>query len=408
MNSDRTILHIDLNNFYASVECLYQPELKAVPMAVCGDQEERHGIVLAKNNLAKALGIKTAEPIWQAKKKAPNLVTVPPNFKRYLKYSKLVRQIFVDYTDQMEAFSIDEAWLDVTGSKTLFGDGVEIAELIRQRVKGELGLTVSIGVSFNKIFAKLGSDMKKPDAVTVITRENYQDVVWSLPVRELLFVGKKTAEKLNNRAIFTIGDLAKSDVKMLKRMLGVWGQTIWCYANGYDDAPVRKLEDENLVKSVSNGTTTSRDMTTLDELKIIVYVLAESVAERLRKLGLKCSVVEITVKDNTLFSSNRQVKLENPTYVSNKIAETALALFRKNYTFAKPIRSISIAGNDLVAEDSVVQLDLFAKENKADKEKLEGLEKTIDAIRGKYGRDSINRAMLMQNDGLSTFKPKGE
>ncbi|MDF2572878.1 MAG: polymerase, partial [Sporomusa sp.] len=223
----RTILHVDLNNFYASVECLYRPELRDKPLVVCGDAEARHGIVLAKNQPAKQLGIKTGDVIWEAKLKCPGLITVPADFRKYLRFSRSARAIYADYTDQIEAFGIDECWLDVTGSLKLFGSGPVIADTIRQRFKEELGLTASIGVSYNKIFAKLGSDMKKPDATTTITEDNYRDKVWPLPVSELLYVGRSTRQKLQNRAIRTIGDLARADTKNLKLMLGVWGETLW-------------------------------------------------------------------------------------------------------------------------------------------------------------------------------------
>ncbi len=189
---ERTILHSDLNAFYASVECFCNPKIRHLPVAVGGDAEARHGIVLAKNNLAKSFGIITGETIWNAKQKCNDLVVVPANFERYLKFSRLVREIYAEYTDQMEAFGIDESWLDVTGSLYLFGSGKRIADEIRHRVYMELGLTVSIGVSFNKIFAKLGSDIKKPNATTVITRDNYRAVVWGLPASDLLYVGRST------------------------------------------------------------------------------------------------------------------------------------------------------------------------------------------------------------------------
>ena len=251
----RTILHVDLNNFYASVECLYHPELRGKPVAVAGDVAERRGIILAKNMQAKAAGVKTGEAIWQAQQKCPGLVCVPPDYKKYLRFSRLARQIYSDFTDRIESFGIDECWLDLTNSTQLFGSGAEVADTIRRRLREELGITGSVGVSFNKIFAKLGSDMKKPDATTIITPENFLDVVWPLPVEELLYVGRSTKTKLNNRAIFTIGDLARRDVKLLKLSLGVWGETLHDFANGLDQAPVALAGEESFVKSVGNSTT---------------------------------------------------------------------------------------------------------------------------------------------------------
>ena len=241
----RTILHIDMNNFYASVECLYRPEIRDLPVAVAGDPLNRHGIILAKNMLAKKLGVKTGEAIWQAKLKAPNLVTVPPDFRKYLKFSRLARQILYDYTDQIEPFGIDENWIDVTGSKLLCGDGSAIANSIRQRIKEELGITVSIGVSFNKIFAKLGSDMKKPDAVTVIPHDKFKDIIWPLPVSELLYVGKSTQRKLTSRGIMTIGDLANYPVDLLVDMLGKWGEVL----SPFDDND-KLIQQENLAHTI--------------------------------------------------------------------------------------------------------------------------------------------------------------
>ncbi|MBP1763246.1 MAG: polymerase [Firmicutes bacterium] len=260
MNLARTILHVDLNNFYASVECLYRPELRNFPVAVTGDAEARHGIILAKNQLAKLAGVTTGEAIWQARQKCPRLICLPPDFRKYLRFSRLARTIYADYTDQIEPFGIDEAWLDVTGSIQLFGTGPEIADTIRQRLRSELGITASIGASYNKIFAKLGSDMKKPDATTVITAENFRNIVWPLPAGELLYVGRSTQRKLKSRFINTIGDLAKADPRNLRLLLGVWGETLRQFANGLDTSPVRLSGEESIIKSIGNSTTTPRDL----------------------------------------------------------------------------------------------------------------------------------------------------
>lgn len=222
--TDRTILHCDMNNFYASVECLYNPALRGKPVAVGGDVEARHGIILAKNYEAKKYGVQTGEALWQAKQKCPGLTIVPPSFEKYLRFSRLAREIYGCYTDRIESFGLDECWLDLTGSERLFGGGKAVADKLRERIKFELGVTISVGVSHNKIFAKLGSDMKKPDATTVITRENYKDVVWPLPVSDLLFVGPATTRKLARYGIHTIGQLAQADGR---RMAGAAAGQKW-------------------------------------------------------------------------------------------------------------------------------------------------------------------------------------
>jgi len=401
---NRTILHVDLNNFYASVECLYKPEIRDKPVIVCGDAESRHGIVLAKNQIAKQAGIKTGEVIWEAKQKCPGLVLVPADFRKYLRFSRMARQIYSNYTDQIESFGIDEAWLDVTGSTKLFGSGQEIADTIRQRFKSEIGLTASAGVSFNKIFAKLGSDMKKPDATTVITQDNYRDRVWSLPVGELLYVGRSTRQKLNNRGIYTIGDLANRDVHRLRLLLGVWGETLWTFANGLDVAPVRLNGEESIVKSVGNSTTTVRDLVSDSDVKLIIYVLAESVAARLRKYGLKCKTVAIHVRDKDLQSFDRQGKLQVPTYVSNDIAQKAMELFAANYRWDKAIRSLGVRGADLVMATSHVRIDLFDGDNM----ESETLEKTIDGLRRRFGHYSVQRCAMLLDRELTGFNPKDD
>ena len=400
----RTILHVDLNNFYASVECLYHPELRGKPVAVSGDVENRHGIILAKNQLAKAAGVKTGEAIWQAKGKCPGLVCLPPDYRKYLRFSRLARKIYADYTDKIEAFGIDENWLDVTGSAALFGDGVRIANEIRRRIREEMGVTASVGVSWNKIFAKLGSDMKKPDATTLITEGNFRDIVWPLPVEELLYVGRSTKNKLNNRAVFTIGDLAARDVQLLKLTLGVWGETLWTFANGLDAAPVAQSGEESFIKSVGNSTTTPRDLVNIEDVKMIVYVLAESVAARLRRYGLKCRTVAVHIRNNELYSFERQGKLPVPSFLAKDIAGKALELFRQNYTWDRPIRSLGVRGADLVTEHGAVQLDMFAP----DSAEQEQLERTLDRLRERFGPYCVRRCALLQDERLTGFNPKDD
>ena len=400
----RTILHIDMNNFYASVECLYRPEIRDFPVAVAGDPLSRHGIILAKNILAIKLGVKTGEAIWQAKLKAPNLVTVPPDFRKYLKFSRLARQTLYDYTDQIEPFGIDENWIDITGSKLLCGDGSAIANSIRQRIKEELGITVSIGVSFNKIFAKLGSDMKKPDAVTVIPHDKFKDIIWPLPVSELLYVGKSTQRKLTSRGIMTIGDLANYPVDLLVDMLGKWGEVLSLFANGKDTAPVRKLNEASAVKSIGNGTTCPRDLTCNQDVALVFTVLSESVAARLRDYGLKCTGVQVYLRDNELHSLTRQKKLTKPTYLSTDILQAGMELLVQNYSWQKPLRSIGIRAIDLVTENSFMELSLFDDNDKLIQQ--ENLAHTIDALRSRFGHDIVLKASCLLDTKLTGFNPK--
>ena len=285
--ADRTILHSDLNSFYASVEIRNDPALAGQPVAVGGDEQARHGIVLAANQLAKRHGIRTAEALWSARRKCPELVIVRPHFDEYARFSQAVRQIYLDYTSQIEPMSLDEAFLDVTGSRSLFGDGETIAHTIRRRVKQELGLTVSVGVSFNKIFAKLGSDYKKPDAVTVFSRENYRALVWPQPAANLLYVGRATAKKLAGIGVHTIGDLAAADPAALHMLLGKMGPMLHAYANGWDRSPVAEYAAREEAKSIGNMVTAPRDICTPRDADLVLWPLCESVAHRLRRHGLR-------------------------------------------------------------------------------------------------------------------------
>ena len=292
------ILHVDMNNFYASVETLFAPEYRDVPMAVGGDKESRHGIILAKNMLAKQYGVKTAEPIWQAMQKCPQLRICSPHHGRYREFSQKAKKIYYQYTDQVESFGLDECWLDVYGSERLFGDGEEIAQQIRRRVKEELGLTVSVGVSFNKSFAKLGSDYKKPDAVTVFGRADMETMVWKLPVGALLFVGAQTERQLKGLGIYTIGDAARTNRKQLNQLLGKRGDLLWLHANGMDNSPVERLGQGSLAKTIGNSTTLPKDLTSEKEVRLVFLSLAESVARQLRDQGLKAGEVQITVRNS--------------------------------------------------------------------------------------------------------------
>lgn len=315
---NRTILHSDCNCFYASVELLHHPELRGKPVAVGGDPEARHGIVLTADYTAKRYGVKTGMALWQAKQVCPDITFLPPRMDLYLRFSRMAQEIYADYTDKREPYGIDESWLDVTDSATLKGDGFHIAQEISSRMKKELGITVSVGVSFNKIFAKLGSDYKKPDAITTMYEDEFQRKAWCLPVSDLLYVGNATNKKLYSMGIRTIGDLAESDETLLVRKLGKMGSILWAFANGYDESPVKLENTSAPVKSVGNSTTTPKDMETDEDVKIVLYILAESVAARLRENGFRCRTVEISVRDKELFHFSKQVKLQNASNITKE------------------------------------------------------------------------------------------
>ena len=400
----RTILHSDMNNCYASIELLHHPELRGKPLAVGGDPEARHGIVLAKDQLAKKAGVQTGMALWQAKQVCPDIVFVPPRMDLYLRFSRLAHEIYADYTDMQEPFGVDESWLDVTDRCTLKGDGFQIANQISNRIKRELGITVSIGVSWNKIFAKLGSDYKKPDAITVISKENYKDIVWKLPASDLLYVGRSTEKKLRTLGILTIGQLAQADPKLLKSVFGKMGLVLSLFANGEDQTPVNRENIHAPIKSIGNSTTTPRDLETYEDVAIITYALSESVSARLRENNFTCNVVEISVRDNELYSFTRQKKISNPTDITNEIAETALALFRENYKWEKPIRSIGVRASDLTNPCYATQLSLFVDE--AYRDKLRRADRTVDEIRRRFGYKSIQRGLMYCDRVLSDVNAK--
>ncbi len=401
----RTILHSDLNNFYASVEVMKNPDLKSVPLAVCGSVEDRHGIVLAKNQIAKEFGVKTGEVLWQAKKKCPKLMTVTADFPSYLKVSKAVRAIYERFTDHIEPFGIDECWLDVTDSLRIFGSGEQIAEQIRKAVKEEIGVTVSIGVSFNKVFAKLGSDMKKPDAITIISPENYKKTVWNLPAEELLYVGKATKNKLNSIGIHTIGDIATTDESVLTRLLGVWGHTLKVFASGEDDSPVADKRAEEGVKSIGNSLTSYRDLYTFEQAKTLILLLAESVAARLRESGVgKASTVKLSITDNSLKNFGKQVKLSVPTSSTSDIANACYKMFTEIYKWENPVRALGVA----VSSFSVGAEQLSFDFDGVSEEKKDRLDVAVDKIRAKYGNHSVKRAAVLQDQRFAETDIKGE
>ena len=395
--ADRVILHCDLNCFFASVELLSHPEIQNLPVAVCGDPNSRHGIILAKNDPAKKLGVQTAETIWQAKQKAPGLILLPPHHALYREYSKKINAIYGQYTDLVEPFGIDESWLDITGSMHLFGgDPQAIADAIRNRIHAEFGLTLSVGVSFNKIFAKLGSDYKKPDATTVISRENWQTIVWPLPVGDLLFVGHSAQKILAQYGIQTIGQLAACKREMLESLMGKLGGQLYEYANGLDHSPVRPQHEPEQIKSVGNGTTFPQNLTKWEEVRTGLSILSDSVAMRLRKHGLYCNGVSVTIRYADFKQFSRQKRLDSPTHLMRDIYHAATELTEFAWHAPDPIRALTVTALSLTDSDtSFEQLDLLGNHTQAKKEKQEKLESALDAIRGKYG----NRSIFLGNGG---------
>ncbi len=387
---DKVILHSDLNNFYASVECAVCPELRGKPLIVAGSKEKRHGIVLAKNEIAKSHGIKTGDTIWQAKQKCPALVVVPPHFDLYMSYSEQIFELYTEFTDLVEPFGPDECWLDVTGSMHLFGDGKQIADKIRAEIKNRFALTASVGVSFNKVFAKMGSDIKKPDATTVIDRDNFRSIIWKLPVSDMLMVGKKTAEKLDGLNIHTVGDLANADSGALTKLLGVNGMSIYKSARGEDTTPVRKYHLSREIKSVGHGMTAVKDITNEEDARTLILYLSDLIAARMRKYGVRGCGISVHVRYYDLSSESKQATMPT-TCASSIIAEHALKLYLSIAN--KPARTITVTIFNLTHGDCQ-QLSFFGD----DVEKAEKLDKAIAAIRAKYGKKSVGLAAMIEQD----------
>ena len=400
---DRIILHSDLNAFYASVECMLNPELKGKPVAVCGDEAERHGIVLAKSEEAKKCGIKTGHTNREALKLCKDLIIVHPRHGVYSQYSKLVRAIYARYTDRIEPFRIDEAWLDITCCAKTIEEGRLVAEQIRNEVKTELGLTVSIGVSFCKIFAKLGSDLKKPDAVTCISRDNFKEKIWPLAASEMIYVGRSTAKKLERYGIHTIGQLAQTPPVFLKDHFGVNGITLYNFANGNGGLQVSADGYEPESKSIGHGTTARFDLSTNEEVKILISELSQEVAKRLKSEKLAARGIQITIKDNDLANHDFRKTLNMQTQSHRTIAEESFELFKERYNWAKKIRAVTVRVINLVAEDCPEQLDLMTDTTEAEKNKK--LEDCIESIRSKYGNASINYASVKSSPLFTPRQP---
>ena len=387
--SDRIILHCDLNNFFASVSLTFNPTLKDLPVAVCGDKENRHGIVLAKNELAKAQGVKTAEAIFEAKRKCPDLVMLPPIYKEYEKFSKKAQAIYRRYTDMIEPFGIDECWLDVTGSTVLFGSGEEIAYKIKEDIKKELGITASVGVSFNKVFAKLGSDMKKPDAVTVINRKNYKEKVWNLPISDLLFVGKQTTEKLKGIGVRTIGEITYCDDLTLKKLLGKNGLELKAYALGIDNSPVITPTDNDKPKSVGKSVTTGRDFADNEQVWKALLSFAETLCETLKDKQLYAGGVQVHIRTASLKVKEFSRTYPVATNCAITLAKRGFELFCANYTFGEPLRSVGLRAINLKENVTAEQINLF--ENNENILKTEQVDNSVYRVRQKFGKESVKR-----------------
>lgn len=394
----RVILHSDMNACYASIEAKLNPALRGIPMAVAGNPANRHGIILAKSEKAKKMGVKTGEPIWQAMSKCPDLTVVPPHYEEYLRHSKMARALYYEYTNQVEPFGLDECYLDVTGSVHLFGSGEEIAEEIRKRMKEEIGISVSVGVSFCKIFAKLGSDMKKPDATTVISEENFREKVWPLPVRDMVGIGPATERKLNKIGIFTLGDISQAPVNIMKNLLGVNGVYLWQYCNGIDIRPVIDRDHKEAIKSIGNSSTTRRDLNNDEEVLNVLQELSFSVSRRLREAELEAMGVEVFVRNSELQSFNFSKKINMASQSSITLVREAMELFKEKYRWAFPVRAVGIRAINLRGQGGGSQMDVFLNHEKF--QKSEDVDTALYKIRKKYGKNSITFAALKKDIGL--------
>jgi DNA polymerase-4 len=369
-----------------------------------GDEEKRHGIVLAKNYIAKDHGVKTGDVVWEARQKCGELVCKPARFDLYMQVSKIVKSIYREYSDRVESFGIDEAWIDISHLATSDIEAVKIADNIRSRVIAEVGLTISVGVSFNKVFAKLGSDMKKPNATVLVSKDNFQRKVWNLPVSDLLYVGRATTRKFEKANIKTIGDLARTSLKYLKLTLGKVGEELWKFAHGLDDSEVSRVQDEEKIKSFGNSTTCPIDLTSNDQVKSVIYMLAESVAERMTKKGYYGLSVALWVKDTDLCSFERQAMLKSPTNVSADIGALAYKLFLENYDWLLNVRAVGVRIGHLSSGN--IQYDLFSSVENL--EKHQKLERVVENLRGRFGYNIIKRGNIMTNENLSILNPHSE
>lgn len=402
----RTILHVDANSFYASCECLYRPSIREKPVAVCGDPEARHGIVLTKNQHAKKYGVQTGEAIWQAKQKCPSLVVVPPDYPLYLHMSRQMHEILGQYSDKVESFGLDESWVEISADDMDVRKGQLVADEIRHRIHRTLGITVSVGVADNKVMAKLGSDYKKPDATTVLPPDLYEQIVWPLPVSDLLYVGPATTRKLARIGVCTIGQLANLDESLLVHKFGKIGYMLKAFALGLDTSPVKPIEVSLPIKSVGNSTTPPHDIENMTDVKELVYLLAESVATRLRENNFKARCISVSARTTELISSSCQTTLSQSTCLAKEIAETALRLFERRFRFGFPFRSMGINCSQLSPLDAPVQVDMFGEDER--RVKQEQLERSIDGLRSRFGHQVIRRGIVLSDLSYSEINPKEE
>ena len=398
----RIILHCDLNNFYASVECVKNPALYGKRVAVCGSEDDRHGIVLAKSQPAKICGVKTGDTIIEARRKCGNLIVVRPDFDAYYDYSEKVKSIYSRYTDLIEPFGMDECWLDISGNENLFGDGFDIAEEIRNSVRKETGLTISVGVSFNKVFAKLGSDMKKPDATTLISKENYKEKVWCLKANEMIFVGRRTFKTLQKYGIITIGDIARAQPDFLKKILGKNGFDLWVYANGLDLSPVSHIDSKPVPQSISRGITCMESLLSVYEAERVVAELSIKVAKNLRWEHLLATGVQLAVKEDTLTIQQYSDNLEFPTHNAKEIYETAQKLLLEKHIWKRNIRALTVRTYNLVKEENYQQLHIDFDINTHEKVCI--VDNTLNGIRKKLGNDKIFNGCRLYGTKMPTGK----
>lgn len=402
---ERVILHSDMNNFYASVECMLNPSLRGKPVAVCGNREDRHGIVLAKNYEAKAYGVATGDVIWQAQNKCKDLLIVKPHYDEYIKFSKLAREIYSRYTDKIEPFGMDECWLDMSGIMWQFSNGEALANEIKETIKFELGLTVSVGVSFNKIFAKLGSDMKKPDAVTCISKDNFKSKIWNLPASDMLGVGRASKKCLDKYGIYTIGDLANTDAKFLQTVMKSHGLVLWRFANGLDNSQVNDMDYVAPIKSVGHGITTSRDICSKRDVWPVILELTQDIGRKLRSNDLSAEGVSVCIRDKDLKWQEWQCKMPMSTQSDMYIAQQALKLLNTRYDWNNDLRSITIRAINLISSEEAVQVDFF--NNRANLERMEKLDKVKDRIRERFGNNAIMSAAVLNNGFINTGETNG-
>ena len=399
---DRWVIHSDINNFFAAVACLKNPAIRKLPVAICGDIKLRHGIVMAKNMLAKDSGVKTAITNGQALEKCPELHIEPPDEETYDEFSKDINYyLYSNYSNLVEKFSIDESFIDITDLVRDKYDARIIADEIRIKMREEYGLTCSVGVSFNKSISKLASDLYKPDATTIITRENFKEIVWKLPADSLIGIGKSAMRAFKIMKITTIGDIAIAPVDLMEKIFGKWGWYFHRYANGEENSSVKHKEYVIQPKTIGNVETTPRDMKTIEDVKRVIYMLSERVTSRMREQNYKCRTVQVSIREYDLKFCERQGKLEQPSYITNNIAEKAMDIFKTRYNFTKPLRSIGVKACDLVPETVMIQNSFF--DDIEQDEKREKIAKTMDRLRNMFGYEVIKRGITLEDKILTTI-----